>query len=309
MTDDSSKPQRPPIRSDPSSTLRATQVTRSAMHSVRDGTPIPITLRRQPTPSLAFAASEEQITHQGMTGTALAGGGGGARGTTKRARGAELTGRDVELLRYVTRHGVCTGDQLGRKFFAGSTATWRRLRILDDIGLVHRQRTWWQGPRVVLTTRVGAEVARADLPPATLRLEVLEHALSIVDLSEQLLAQHPASTWITERELRRDALRALRADGMETRPSKVRTADGVLVLGERRIAVELDLTAKRTEVYEGLFRAYAAMPGLAGVFWFAKSAQVRGRLSALANRFQLTDFIHVREWTGTMHGPDLALGA
>lgn len=44
-----------------------------------------------------------------------------------------ITERDVELLRYITRHGVCTGQQLGSKFFADSGAVWRRLRLLERL--------------------------------------------------------------------------------------------------------------------------------------------------------------------------------
>jgi hypothetical protein len=54
---------------------------------------------------------------------------------------------------------------------------------------------------------------------------------------------------ITERELRRDAIRRHRQDGMEARPVRVRTSDGVLVLGPKRSAIELDLTPKRTEQF------------------------------------------------------------
>lgn len=88
----------------------------------------------------------------------------------------------------------------------------------------------------------------------------------------------------------------------------MRTADGLLVIGERRIAVELDLTSKRTEVYEQLLRSYAAASGIDGVWWYGRSAPMRDRLTALASHFQLTDFVKVCAWTGGLHGPDLGLG-
>jgi hypothetical protein len=243
-----------------------------------------------------------------MRGVVLAGVGGNQRQQRQPARGA-LTPRDIELLRYVTRHGVCTGEQVGERFFAGSTACWRRLRILEQLGLIVRHRTWWQGPRVILATSVGTQLADADLPPARINLPELEHALAVVDLSEQLLKENRGSRWVTERELRRDAIRSHRADGMEPRPGRVRTADGVLVVGERRIAVELDLTNKRTEVYEQLLRSYAGARGVDAVWWFGRSAPMLERLAAIARRFELADFVKVRQWSAPLRGPDLELGA
>jgi|HubBroStandDraft_6_1064221.scaffolds.fasta_scaffold00021_28 hypothetical protein len=188
------------------------------------------------------------------------------------------------------------------------SSTWRRLRILEGLGLISRHRTWWQGPRVILATAVGTQLGAVDLPPARVNLPELEHALSVVDLSEELLTAHVGGRWVTERELRRDAIRAHRANGMEPRPGRMRTADGLLVIGDQRIAVELDLTNKRTEVYEQLLRSYAAAAGIDAVWWYGRSAPMRDRLTALARNFQLADFVKVYPWTGGPHGPDLALG-
>src|ERR1700726_3595986 len=188
-----------------------------------------------------------------------------------------LTGRDIAMLRYATRHGVCTADQLTRRFFTSDSACCRRLRALEGLGLIVRRRTWWQGPQVILTTPLGAQLADADLSPARLNLPELEHSLALVDLSEQLLQSQPGSQWLTERGPRRDAIRRHRQDEMEARPVRVRTPDGVLVLGSKRVAVELDLTPKRTEQYEQLLRAYAADRGIQGLWWFARSAAVCDR--------------------------------
>ena len=242
-----------------------------------------------------------------MRGPATAGTG-YLRTPNHRAQGAALTPRDVELLRYVTRHGVCTGEQLGQRFFGGSSAVWRRLRVLERVGLVVRQRTWWQGPRVVLATPVGAHLGGVDLAAAHLNLPELEHALSVVDLSETLLRTNHGAKWVTERELRRDAIRAHRADGMEARASRIRTADGMLVRGKEQIAVELDLTPKRTEVYEQLLRAYAGRAGITAVWWYARGAALCRRIADLVSKFQLGSFVRVDQWKGALHGPDLELG-
>jgi hypothetical protein len=210
------------------------------------------------------------------------------------------------MLRFATRHGVCTAEQLSRRFFTSESACWRRLRALASLGLILRRRTWWQGPQVVLTSPLGARLADVDLPPARLNLPELDHALAVVDLSEQLLAAHPGAAWITERELRRDAIRGHREDGMTPRSARLRTADGVLSVGEKRIAVELDLTSKRTEQYEQLLRAYAADRNIQGLWWFARSESVCERLGRLIDRYQLTGFASSHRWETPLRRPDLA---
>jgi hypothetical protein len=224
-------------------------------------------------------------------------------------RRAAITQRDMEMLRFATRHGVCTAEQLSRRFFSSDSACWRRLRALENLGLLQRHRTWWQAPRVVMTTPLGTQLANVDLPPARLNLPELEHSLALVDLSEDLLAANPGAQWITERELRRDAIRRHRLDGMAARAVRVRTPDGVIVLEGKRLAVELDLTPKRTEQYEQLLRAYAADRDVEGLWWFARSAAVCDRVTKLIERYQLTNFACTRRWTTQLRGPDLALEA
>lgn len=224
-------------------------------------------------------------------------------------RGAAITARDIEILRYATRHGVCTADQITRRFFSGDSACWRRLRVLEGLGLVVRKRTWWQGPQVVMTTPVGAQLAGADLPPARLNLPELEHSLALVDLSEQLLASHPGTEWVTEREVRRDAIRRQRDGGMAAHAVRLRTPDGVLVSGSKRTAVELDLTSKRTEQYEQLLKAYAADRSVQELLWFARSAAVADRLTKLIERYRLADFATAHVWSAPLRRPDLALEA
>ena len=126
--------------------------------------------------------------------------------------------RDREILGYLTRHGVGTPDQIGRKFFTSKWACYRRLRKLEGIRLLLRRRTWWQGPHVLTATSVGSALAQVDLGSVSrLVMATLQHDLAVVDLSEQLLARNRGSSWLTERELRRDAVRELQAQGMRQR--------------------------------------------------------------------------------------------
>lgn len=205
-----------------------------------------------------------------------------------------LTPRDEELVRWVARHGLVSADQVGRRFFPSMWAAWRRLRRLEAAGLLRREPAFRDLPFVVRVTGAGARLAACDVLPARLDAGLLRHALAVVDLSEELLADTAGAEWTTERELRRDRMRAARVDPEERQR---RTPDGLLVLpGGRRIAVELDLTPKRTRKLEQLADAYALDPAVDCVWWYLPSAASASRMRELVAERGLEHLIelHVR---------------
>ena len=203
-----------------------------------------------------------------------------------------LTPRDEELVRWVARHGLVSADQAGRRFFPSMWAAWRRLRRLEAAGLLRREPAFRDMPFVVRVTGAGARLAACDVLPARLDAGLLRHALAVVDLSEELLADNPGAEWITERELRRDLMRAARADPEERQR---RTPDGVLVLPDgRHVAVELDLTPKRTRKLEQLADAYALDSTVDCVWWFLPSATSAARMRELVAERGLEHLIEPR---------------
>ena len=139
-----------------------------------------------------------------------------------------LTPRDLDVLRFAARHGMVTPEQLATRFFTAPPLALRRLRALESAGLLVRDRVLVAAPPVVRATPAGTRLAGCDLAPASLDLARIAHNLALVDLSEQLLAAHPGSAWTTERELRRDRMRAARAGGRWERQRRV--PDGILQL-------------------------------------------------------------------------------
>jgi len=219
-------------------------------------------------------------------------------------RGPELTPRDTDILSWLGRHGLATPEQIARRFFRSQWAAYRRLRKLETMTLIRRDRTFWKAPYVLRLTIAGARVADAGVGPAELVLAEVRHALALVDLTETLLAEHPGATLVTEREFRAAQLRALR-DGTCRRPGRI--PDGVLQLspdeGETRVALELDLTSKRAyaitrviDAYTQLFSASPTDDGFGAVWWYVLPGTVE-RVRQIVQEARATDFIDVREWT------------
>ena len=212
--------------------------------------------------------------------------------------GPLITTRDKEILAYLTRHGVCTPDQISSRFFTSQWACYRRLRKLEGLRLAIKRRTWWQQPNVLTPTSLGTALAQVDLPTVPkLVLARLEHDLAVVDLSEQILAQNKG-IWLTERELRRDAARELQATGMAQKQLvPPRSPDGMLVLADgRRVAIELDLTGKTSAVYRKILSAYVGKGGVSAVWWFSPSPAVQARIAELVRESNLGDFFKVYPW-------------
>jgi len=206
------------------------------------------------------------------------------------------------MLVWITRHGMVTMEQITRKFFPGSSgfsAAQRRIRKLGQVHppVIRRDRTFWRYPTVIRATASGANLAGVDLRPARLVLAEVMHSLGIVDLTEQLLLDHPGATLITERERRAERYRDKRAGG---RKATGRIPDGVIVLkasAPKEIAVELDLSPRREKTVEAIVRAYQA-ERYGGVWWYVRPDRV-GRIAEIVKRCRADSFIEVRPWEPT----------
>lgn len=204
-----------------------------------------------------------------------------------------LTPRDLEVLRFAARHGMVTSEQLATRFFGSSPPALRRLRALEGGGLLVSERVLVALPPVVRATPAGTQLAGCDLAPASLELARIRHNLALVDLSEELLAAHPGATWTTERELRRDRMRAARAGGRWERQRRV--PDGLLRLADgTRAALELDLTPKRSARLDLLAGAYAVDREVNAVWWYLPSAVAVSRMRTLVAERGLEHLIDPR---------------
>ena len=203
--------------------------------------------------------------------------------------GRQITDRDVEILQWVGRHGHVTVSQVARRWFkrdgvadAGSTAAPRRLRILQTLGLLHRETEWFADrERLYRLTEDGAALAGARdqsaepfrLGPANLVLAEIGHSLALVDLTEQLLDQHPGATLTTERELRVMRRKDLQA-GARRAGQGGRIADAVLHLADGDdVAIELDYTNKRAADYLRIIGEYK-QESYKHIWWYVSELRV-----------------------------------
>jgi hypothetical protein len=227
----------------------------------------------------------------------------GGRRRLPARRGPQVTDRDIEILQWIGRHGVVTPGQVARHFFTrddnnvGVRAAYRRLRILEEMGLTREDRTYWRESNVLRLTGAGARVAAIDIGPARLVLPELRHTLAVVDLVEALLAASPKSTEVrTERELRVERRRNL-ADGAR-KVGRGRCPDALFIhpKGHTTVAVELDITPKRTRDMENILIAYL-QERYDRIIWYVLPRQV-DRVKEIVRKQKADDVVEVRAWQG-----------
>jgi hypothetical protein len=212
-----------------------------------------------------------------------------------------VTVRDLEVLRWVGRHGVVSTDQVATRFWPGVATAWpvrRRLGVLRRAGLLKASRPGLRRQsKVWLATARGLRSAEVALRPARLVGWRLSHDLALVDLSEQLLGAMRGSYWLTERELM--------VGGWRTSLKLRRLPDGLLVQANgRRYAVELEASRKDAERLRRIVNEYlpalAGPNALTGVIWYARPElgaaveHLRAAVKALGLRWAF----EVRCWEG-----------
>jgi hypothetical protein len=216
--------------------------------------------------------------------------------------GHQITDRDRDILEWICRHGLVTTDQVARFFFArddgadGKRAAHRRLAILGALGLVRRDQTpFWRAPWVIRATQAGADIAESGVRPARLVEAEVRHSLALVDLVEDLASSTKGSTLRTEREIRTDRFHDRREGKL--RPGKGRTPDGELTLRDGKVvAIELDLTPKRSKDFERILRAYR-QERVDKVWWYVVPGAAP-RVAKLVADNRCEDFVEVRAWRG-----------
>jgi hypothetical protein len=197
---------------------------------------------------------------------------------------------------------MVTPDQVAAHAFArdgggvGRWAAYRRLRKLQQLGLIRRDPTFWRRPQVLRLTRKGCQYAEIGLEPAHLILPEVRHALAVVDLTQQLLAEHPSAELTTERELRVQRRKEM-ATG-QRRPGRGRIPDAVLHMRGKDVAIELDLTPKRSRDIEAILTAYT-QEQYDAVWWYVGPGTVE-RVRKVVKDHRANDYVTVKPWTAAI---------
>lgn len=191
--------------------------------------------------------------------------------------------------------GAAKIEDLEARDAAAGRAAQARMEVLARAGYVDVRRPIYGGRVVYRATSSGARHSGTGFEPANLALSLITHHLTVADVALALLPLYPGARWITERELRREALRARRSPLPGHRePGGSHPPDGALVLPGVFVAIEVELTPKVGGEYTRILRWYAGALHVSRVVWFCPRAALRERLSVLIRKEGLQDLVWVQ---------------
>jgi len=160
------------------------------------------------------------------------------RGISRPSRGAGRTGhevlrrRDIEVLGWVAEQYGARVDQLEVLMGAGPRTVQRTVRRLREAGLVRTERVLVGEPAWVLPTAAGMAACSSGFCPWRPRIGLLAHVAATNDVRLHVQDRAPSTEWVPERTLVRD------------RQAGKHLPDGVAITEGRRVAIEVELTAK-----------------------------------------------------------------
>ena len=170
--------------------------------------------------------------------------------------------RDLELLRYVGRHGVVRIGQVMAAMDAGRTVTYDRVAACVEAGLLERLELVRSEPGLLRATREGLRYAGLGLPLAVISPGAVDHWLRCASTA-QLLGRHFGHERVlTEREIaltEQIEERPIASAEVGTLPNgapRMHRADLAVLAEAGTIAIEVELTPKSPQRLQALMRGW-----------------------------------------------------
>src|SRR5579862_3537872 len=178
-------------------------------------------------------------------------------------RGVVLSGKEIEILRFIHEFGFCEIKQIMKRFAMTKTPAYLHMQILMRLGLViHARFIPGQAGSYYLTHKA-VSLLELDLPIVRkISRGTYEHHLAVIDIHLRLKELHHDAVWITERRLLRNKY-ADRSSQNEHLP------DGVLIFADGiRYAIEVELSMKTKKRLEEILLGYGLQNTFKEVWYF-----------------------------------------
>ena len=221
--------------------------------------------------------------------------------------GYRLTDRDLELLAFLAEHRLALPTHVAVLLGTSAAAATARLNKLAKAGHIRRDGLG----RSYQITRRGLAMIGSSLPTPRVDVRAYEHDVGVawLWLAARSGTFGPLEQVIGERRLR--SLDGSRDPGSE--PLGVRLGgfgphgrerlhypDLILRTGDgRRIALELELTAKSRTRLETILSGYGADPRFDGVVYLVDRPAVARSVQAAGRRLGIPDVVHIQRVRST----------
>ena len=191
-----------------------------------------------------------------------------------------ITERDKKVLRAINRFGYADARFVSSYFNWHKKLTYRRLNKLTQHNFLHFDWIFQGKAGVYRVTRSGAELSQDHLPPVRrINLATYDHQLRVLSLSLRLLDEH-GGEFVSERDLRHQL-------GINTNNSKVHVPDGVLILNEQRVAIEVELSVKSQQRIEKILHHYRKDFSYQSVWYYCGTQEVQNKIDRINTNDEL----------------------
>jgi hypothetical protein len=205
-------------------------------------------------------------------------------------------------VRLVGRHGVLTVEQAMRATGTGRTATYRRVAVLIEAGLLERLDLLRSQPTLLHATRDGLRYAGLPMPVAKVSPGAVDHWLRCATVALDLDEHYGRNRVLTEREIvakevldGRSVVKAKLGDAGYG-AQRFHRADLAVLAEKGVIAVEVELTPKAPRRLEELVRAWRRAVGtgeIAEVRYLCEPGQTRSLVERVVKKVQAERFIQI----------------
>ncbi|MCH9769724.1 MAG: replication-relaxation family protein [Gammaproteobacteria bacterium] len=213
----------------------------------------------------------------------------------------QLTVRDLALMQWINGVGFVTIRQIATWANVALPTAYARIAKLVAHGFLQHERVFHGAAGIYRVTLGGIQVSGSVLPPLRkIPLATYRHDLLVTSLSLMLLKKH-AGKYIPERLLRH-------GEGACRVGQTGHMPDGVLVLGQERIAIEVELSTKGKRRLEKIFSQYRKQFDYQKVWYFCGSEAILSQItfftknSSFIECFLLSDFLNGASTSGASRG-------
>lgn len=182
-----------------------------------------------------------------------------------------LTERDMRLMDWINRIGFVTVEHVAKWLSVAVPTAYIRLKKLVSNGYLIHERIFHGVPGIYRLTLKGKYISSSSLPPLRrIRIGTYHHDLAVVDLSFVLLARY-GGEFIYERDLRQDSEYEIGKSG--------HISDGMLLCGDKKIFIEVELTCKGKQRLRKIFNHHMRQFGCE-TWYFCGSDAVERHIKA-----------------------------
>lgn len=200
----------------------------------------------------------------------------------------KLTERDIEIMKFINQFGFCETIHLSKQFSMSTKRVNQITKRLVDSGLLLKEKEFYAKYALYRLTDKGAKFS--SLPPLTkTSVGAYHHTTALINLYIKISIKYPNANWISERTL----LHEKYFDGVG---KFGHSADAILILEDKEIAIEVELTSKNRRRLESIITSYSTNLSINEVWYFC-SDEVLSAVKKVADHlsyvkiFNLNDFM------------------